>query len=119
MLKNSKDAQQDSDGWVLLGSPSRTNPPELPVPGTTRKASYKAKKGTHALIFFSTKAEGMLNFGIFTRIDFFKGKCGSWSASQVKQTWPISPSRSRVGSWRALDLGMLSSNLLGILNTSN
>lgn len=50
---------------------------------------------------------------------FFKGKCGSWSASQVKQNWPLSPSRSRVGSLRALDLGMLSSNSLGTLNTSN
>ena len=53
MLKKSKNAQQDNDGWVLLGSPSRTNPPELPVPETTtRKASCKAKKGAHALIFF-------------------------------------------------------------------
>lgn len=77
MLKNSKDAQQDSDGWVLLGSPSRTNPPELPVPGTTtRKASYKAKKGTHALIFFSAKAEGMLHFGIFTRVVSSKESVG-------------------------------------------
>ena len=77
MLKNSKDAQQDSDGWVLLGSPSRTNPPELPVPGTTtRKASYKAKKGTHALIIFSAKAEGMLHFGIFTRVVSSKESVG-------------------------------------------
>ena len=61
----------------------------------------------------------MLHFGSFTCVYFFKGKCGSWSAPQVKQTWPLSPYRSWVASLRALDLGMLSSNLLGTLNTSN
>lgn len=100
-------SKQDQPTWTAS---ARNNNKESQLQGKERGSC------SH---IFSTKAEGMLHFGSFTRVDLFKGKCGSWSASQVKQTWLLSPSRSRVTSLRALDLGMLSSKFLGTLNTSN
>ena len=42
-----------------LGSPSRTEPPEMPVPGTAaRKASCEAKKGGHTLSYFPPGQKG-------------------------------------------------------------
>lgn len=107
--------------WMgTLGSPSRTEPPEMPVPGTAaRKASCEAKKGdTRSRSFHQDRKDATFwKFHVFP--DLFKGKNGSWPASQVKEIWPLSPSGSRVASLRASDFGVFSSHLCGTSSVLN